>query len=372
MILFHFATLSTPAEASTESTLVVQLGMSVKSCLVRVNFDQSVLIYQAGQSITGNLVFNGGPKGNKLYDVKLALIRRTDYVHHTEQVGKGKATSLIHKLNKINSDPCGSWSLRNSPADGTPLAADTLTKIPFYFPLPLDLWPSFVVLNAFYWYGLMLMARSQSQYGRRESFILKRDILIIGNVEKENSKPISKITTFTTPSKEEVKMRVCLKTRRAIPGDRVPFRVEVWNGKSLPLTVKANLQQNIGYKLIIRTKIKRRTSEANVVWHGESGTFLEGKSEWRGDVEIPYVVPTGLGREGCPDFTVNYMLQFVIPRFAKIETELHIGTATRDECASAELGGDEISLAYGLEVTRSLSSSQYSLDWDAMSLASDD
>ncbi|OXA38265.1 uncharacterized protein LOC118433297 [Folsomia candida] len=349
--------------------------MSVKSCLLGVNFDQNVLIYQAAGNISGNLVFNGGAKGNKLYDVKLTLIRRTDYVLYTEQVGKGKATSLINKLDKINSSPCGSWSLQKSSADGTYLPPDTPTKISFSLPLPLDLWSSFVVTNAFSWYGLMLTARSQSQYGRKETFILKRDILMIGNVEKDKvpfSEPLKKITTFTTPAKEEVKMRVCLKTRCATPGDRVPFRVEVWNGKSLPLSVKATLQQNIGYKFIARFRMHMKTSEANIVWHGESGTFLEGKSEWRGDVEIPYVAPTGLGREGCPNFTVNYMLKFVIPRFAKIETELHIGTATRDEGASAELGGDDISLAYGLEVTRSLSSSQYSLDWNALSLASED
>ncbi|OXA38199.1 uncharacterized protein LOC118433319 [Folsomia candida] len=349
--------------------------MSVKSCLQGVNFDRNVLIYQAGENITGNLVFNGGPKGNKLYDVKLTLIRRTDYVFYTEQVKKGKATSLNHHLDKTNTSPCGSWSLQKSPAEGTPLAAEIPTKIPFSLPLSLDLWSSFVVLNAFSWYGLMLTARSQSQYGRKEMFILKRDIVIIGNVPKEKAQfteQIRKTTTFTTPSKDEIKMRVSLKSGCAVPGDKFPFRVEVWNGKSLALVVKATLQQNVGYKFMSRRRRYMRPSEVNIVWQGESGSFSEGKSEWRGTVEIPYVAPTGLGREGCPNFTVNYMLQFVIPRFAKIETELHIGTATRDEAASAELGSDDISLAYGLEVTRSLSSSQYSLDWDALSLASED
>lgn len=41
--------------------------MSVKSSLLGVNFDQNVLIYKAGENITGNLMFNGESKGNKLY-----------------------------------------------------------------------------------------------------------------------------------------------------------------------------------------------------------------------------------------------------------------------------------------------------------------
>ncbi|XP_035708012.1 uncharacterized protein LOC118435722 [Folsomia candida] len=265
--------------------------MSVKSSLLGVNFDQNVLIYKAGENITGNLMFNGESKGNKLYDVKLTLIRTTDYVFVPEQVGKGKATSLNHFLDTIHSTPCGSWSLQKSPADGTFLPADTPTKISFSLPLSLDLWSSFVVHNAYSWYGLMLTARSQSQYGRKETFILKRDIVIIGNVEKEKaefSEPIKKISNSVTPSNEVVKMRVCLKTGCAVPGDRVPFRVEVWNGGTLPLTVKGALQQNIGYKFTSRMRGRHmRTSEAHVVWQGESESFPEGKSEWRGVMEIP-------------------------------------------------------------------------------------
>lgn len=90
------------------------------------------------------------------------------------------------------------------------------------------------------------------------------------------------------------------------------------------------------------------------------------KVNWSNTVDIPHVVPSGLGGGRCPCIKVNYELIVTLSKFVslRVKLPLHIGTPDLDDDID-----DTISLAYGLEMTRSEFSS---LDLDSISLAGEE
>ena len=201
-------------------------------------------------------------------------------------------------------------------AESIPLLRNESKELPFSLSLPSTLWSSFVVPNAYTWYGLKLTGRSGSQHGRKETLILKRDVVILGQVNlPPEPQPFKKIQAAADGG---LKLEVRLSQTHCLAGGQFPFKLKLYTDNSSKYAgagVKATLQQNVKYNFHSRHRgMAMRSSYARIIWEKEK----ESDGEifvWEDAVDVPYVVPTGLGSEPCTHFQVLLNCTFSSDKF---------------------------------------------------------
>jgi hypothetical protein len=119
------------------------------------------------------------------------------------------------------------------------VAANTSKQLDFGIQLPTNLWSTYHPKWGNISYKLYIQQRSQSPMACLEWNCMQKEIVIIGLVTRvppSFKKPFEEKQVYKDKKGEEnASMTVTMDKTCVIPGERLHFKVEIWNGTKLPL-----------------------------------------------------------------------------------------------------------------------------------------